>query len=68
MIIKILIAICFLVIFVSLFRGLVFLVKEDQQSKKLVNALTVRVSAAVILVILVIIGITTGDLQPHGIF
>jgi branched-subunit amino acid transport protein AzlD len=68
MIIKVLIAICLLVIIVSLFRGLVFLVKEDQKSKKLVNALTVRVSAAVILILLIIIGIKTGELQPHGIY
>ncbi len=67
MLIKILIAVCLLVIFISLFWGLIFLVKENDQSKKLVNALTVRVTAAAVLIILIIIGIKTGALQPHGI-
>lgn len=67
MIIKILIVITILVMLVSLFRGLVFLVKDDDKSKRLRNALTVRVSAAIFLIVLIIIGIKTGALQPHGI-
>ncbi len=67
MIIKILIVITILVMLVSLFRGLVFLVKDDDKSKRLRNALTVRVSAAIFLIVLIIIGIKTGALQPHGL-
>ncbi len=67
MIIKILIVITILVMLVSLFRRLVFLVKDDDKSKRLRNALTVRVSAAIFLIVLIIIGIKTGALQPHGL-
>ncbi len=67
MLIKILIFITLLVVLVSLFRGLFFLVKDQGKSKRTVNALTIRVIAAAVLIILIVIGIQTGALQPHGI-
>lgn len=68
MIIKTLIFITLAVMLVSLFRGLFFLSKKEPDNKKsLVNSLTVRVVSAAALVALIIIGIKTGDLQPHGL-
>lgn len=67
MLIKILIFITLIVMLASLFRGLIFLVKDQGKSKRTVNALTVRVVAAAVMIILIIIGIKTGAIQPHGI-
>jgi len=65
--IKILIFLDLFIIIASLFSGAVFLVKEKGQNKKMVNALTVRVIASVIMVILIAVGIQTGALTPHGV-
>lgn len=67
MIIKILMFLDLLVIIISLFSGMFFLVKDEGKTKKTVNALTVRVIASVVMVILIAIGIYTGQLQPHGL-
>lgn len=67
MLIKLLMLVTFLVIIVSLFRGLFTLVKDQGRSKRTVNALTVRVIASAIFIALIAIGIKTGALKPHGI-
>ncbi|KIH86179.1 twin transmembrane helix small protein [Pseudomonas batumici] len=46
----------------SLFSGLFFLVKDDAHSKRLVNALTVRVTLAVITLALISWGFFSGQL------
>ncbi|WP_426144079.1 twin transmembrane helix small protein [Pseudomonas sp. DWP3-1-2] len=46
----------------SLFSGLFFLVKDDSQSTRLVKALTVRVSLAVITLVLITWGFYSGRL------
>ena len=63
MIIKTLIIILLLAIIISLFSGLVFLVKDDSQSKRTVNSLTVRVCLAIALIALISIGVQTGALH-----
>jgi len=65
--IKLLIAIIFLAILVSLGRGAFALVNDKGNSKKLVNALTVRVLLSVLLFILLIIAYLTGLIHPHGL-
>jgi len=67
MVIKVLIFMTLAVMLISLFWGLSFLGKDDSKSKRLVKSLTFRVSAAAVLLILIVIGILTGALQPHGI-
>ena len=67
MLIKTLIFFAFALMISTLFRGLFFLGKDGDNKKGLINALTLRVVSAVILVILIIIGIKTGTLQPHGL-
>jgi hypothetical protein len=67
MLIKILLLISFLVIVGSLFRGLFTLVKDQGESKRTVNALTVRVIASAIFIALLAWGIHSGVLKPHGV-
>ena len=60
---KFIIAILLIGVLISLFSGLFFLVKDEGKTKRLANSLTVRVTLAALLVIVVIIGIQTGELQ-----
>jgi len=67
MIIKTLILLNLLLILVSLFSGMFFLVKDDQGGKRLVTSLTFRVSLSFSLIALLLIGYFTGQIQPHGV-
>ena len=51
---------------VSLFSGLVFLVKDEGNSNRLVTALTVRVVFAVITLALITWGFFSGQLVSHA--
>ncbi len=50
----------------SLFSGLFFLVKDEGQSTRLVNALTVRVTLTGLTVALLIWGFYSGQLVSHA--
>jgi len=52
----------------SLFSGLVFLVKDDENSTRLLKALTVRVTLAALTVSLVAYGLISGQLVSHAPF
>ncbi|CAH0650440.1 MULTISPECIES: twin transmembrane helix small protein [Pseudomonas] len=52
----------------SLFSGLVFLVKDDENSTRLLKALTVRVTLAALTIGLVAWGFTSGQLVSHAPF
>ncbi|MDX1452605.1 MAG: twin transmembrane helix small protein [Oleiphilaceae bacterium] len=65
MLIKALIVILLIAILISLFSGLVFLVKDDSKSKRVANSLAVRVSLAIVLVVLIYIGVETGELKMN---
>ncbi|MDR6710764.1 hypothetical protein J2W83_000353 [Pseudomonas hunanensis] len=52
----------------SLFSGLVFLVKDEQSSTRLLKALTVRVSLAALTLALVTWGLMSGQLVSHAPF
>ncbi|EKT4467803.1 twin transmembrane helix small protein [Pseudomonas juntendi] len=52
----------------SLFSGLVFLVKDDDQSTRLLKALTVRVTLATLTIALVAWGLISGQLVSHAPF
>ncbi len=66
MFIKILIVIAMLGILFSLFRSLYFLTTE-KDSKKTVNNLSWRIGLSILLFILLIVGIYTGIIEPHGL-
>jgi succinate dehydrogenase/fumarate reductase cytochrome b subunit len=65
--IKILIVACLLGIIASLGNGLFHLVKDKGNSKRMVNALTVRIVLSVALFILLFIAWRQGLIQPHGV-
>ena len=64
---KVLIVIFLAAIIYNLGAGLYFMMTDKGQSDRTVRALTRRIGLSVILIILVIIGIWTGIIRPHGI-
>jgi O-antigen/teichoic acid export membrane protein len=68
MIIKFLVIIAFIMILVSLGSALFYLIKpkDEENSKKTLSALTVRISLSIILFIFVFIAIASGWYQPTG--
>jgi hypothetical protein len=56
-----------LAIVASLFSGLFYIGQDQQGSRRVVNALTVRVTLSVLLFLLLIGGYFAGYLQPHGL-
>lgn len=51
----------------SLGSGLFHLVQDEGRSKRMVNALTVRIGLSVLLFVLLIVAWRTGLIAPHGI-
>lgn len=68
MLIKVLIVITLLAIVVSLGSGMLFLVKDKGQGNRTVRALTIRIALSVSLFALLMLGIFTGHIKPHGIY
>lgn len=65
---KTLLIVAFLIVIVwNLGAGLYYLLVDRGQSKRTVNALTRRIALSVGLILLVILGIYTGVIKPHGI-
>ena len=65
--IKFLIVLTLAAIVASLGTGLFHLVKDEGQSKRMVNALTVRIALSVLLFILLFVAWKGGMIQPHGV-
>jgi len=51
----------------NLGAGLYFMMTDKGQTNRTVKALTRRIGLSVLLIVLVIIGILTGVIKPHGI-
>jgi ABC-type proline/glycine betaine transport system permease subunit len=68
MVIKILIIAALAAILVSLASGMLFLVKDKGQTERTAKALTVRITLSVALFGLLMLGIFTGHIKPHGIY
>jgi hypothetical protein len=64
---KILILLVLAAIIVSLGSGLFHLVKDEGQSKRMVNALTIRIALSVLLFVLLFVAWKGGLIRPHGI-
>jgi len=65
---KTLLIVAFLLIIVwQLGAGLYYLLTDRGDSKRTVNALTRRIALSVALILLVILGIYTGVIKPHGL-
>ena len=67
MAIKIIIIVMFLVILVSLGAALYYLIQDKGTTKRTVNALTIRITVSVSIILLLIVGYYAGLIQPHGI-
>jgi len=65
--IKILILFTLAAIVASLFSGLFHLVKDEGQSKRMVNALTVRVALSVLLFVLLFVAWRNGLIEPRHV-
>lgn len=64
---KLLVVIGFMaLILYSLFSGLYFMMRDKGGSDRMVHALTWRIGLSVGLIVLVMIGIATGLIQPNG--
>ncbi|HZP66798.1 MAG TPA: twin transmembrane helix small protein [Rudaea sp.] len=60
--------IAFLIVIVyNLGAGLFYMMTDKGQTDRTVKALTRRIALSVLLILLVILGIATGLIQPHGI-
>ncbi|MFN2308289.1 MAG: twin transmembrane helix small protein [Gammaproteobacteria bacterium] len=68
MLINIFIVLVLLAILGSLASGLIFLVRDNGQSDRTVKALTVRIGLSVLLFLILMLGIYTGVIKPHGIY
>ncbi len=65
---KTLIVVAFLLVILwNLGSALYYLLVDRGQSKRTVNALTRRIGLSLALILLVILGIWTGVIQPHGV-
>ena len=67
MLIKILIVATLLAIVASLGSGLFHLVRDEGQSRRMVNALTVRIVLSVLLFVLLFVAWRAGLIAPHGV-
>jgi len=63
---KIFIVLTLLVILGSLASGLIFLIKDNGTSTRTAKALTVRIGLSVLLFLMLMLGIFTGVIKPHG--
>jgi succinate dehydrogenase/fumarate reductase cytochrome b subunit len=65
---KTLLVIAFLIVIVwNLGAGLYYLMIDRGQTKRTVNALTRRIMLSVVLILLVVLGIYSGWIKPHGV-
>ena len=54
-------------VFISLFSGLFYLVRDKGQSKRTLKSLTLRISISLVLFLILFIGLATGLIRPHGL-
>jgi hypothetical protein len=64
---KILVAIAFLLIFLSLGSALVYMMKDKSKNTRMVKALSFRIGFSVLLFIMILVAHYFGYIQPTGI-
>ena len=65
--VNLLVAAFFVFIVYNLGAGLYYMMIDKGQTDRTVKALTRRIALSVLLILLVILGIVTGVIQPHGL-
>jgi hypothetical protein len=68
MVTKVFIVLTLFAILISLGSAMLFLVKDKGQSHRTVKALSVRIGLSVALFALLMLGVATGFITPHGIY
>jgi hypothetical protein len=68
MLIKLLIVATLAAIVISLGSAMLFLVKDKGDTERTAKALTIRIALSVTLFALLMLGIFTGHIKPHGIY
>jgi len=61
---KILLVVLLGLVLLSLFSGLYFMYKDKGKSRRVVNALTIRIGLSVLIIVIVIFGYFSGMLPP----
>ncbi len=64
---KVFIVLALIAIIIVLFRGLYHMVKHEGDTKKVVKSLTWRITLSIGLIILLVVAISQGIIQPHGV-
>ncbi len=64
---KILIVVAFLAVLYNLGAALFHMMTDKGQSSKMARSLTWRIGLSVALILLVVLGIFTGVIEPHGV-
>lgn len=67
MLVKSIIVLFLIVIVYNLGAGLYFMMTDKGKTDRTVRALTWRIGLSVLLILLVMVGILTGVIQPHNI-
>ena len=63
-----LIIVAFLVVIVyNLGAGLYYMISDKSKTDRTVKALTRRIALSVALILLIVLGILTGVIEPHGV-
>lgn len=62
---KIIVLFLFSAVVISLFSSLFFLIKDQGQSHRTVNALFFRVAFSALIIVVLLYGFYTGELMPH---
>lgn len=64
---KVIIISLLLFVLISLGQALMYLIKDDGRSDRVVKALTWRIGVSVLIFILLLLGSVFGLIQPHGL-
>ena len=67
MISKILIVVFLIAIVWNLGAGMYYMMTDKGDSDRTLKALTKRIALSVVLIVLIVIGMLTGFIQPHGL-
>ena len=68
MLTKVFVVLILLAILASLGSALIYLIKDNGGSTRTVKALTVRIGLSLFLFLMLMLGVYTGIIQPHGIY
>ncbi len=64
---KVLIVAAFIAVLYNLGAALFYMMTDKGRSKRTVNALSWRIGLSVGLILLIVLGILTGAIEPHGV-